>query len=101
MQVLGLQVNIVDLQIDQFLQANTGTQEHFQDEAIPLDDITGAPLQPLPQAGDLRIREEGRRLPMEPLRLNLQGGILAQPPGLIRPGIEPLRRRLQTMQRRR
>ena len=64
--MLGIEVHILDVQIDQFLQPDTGAEEQLDDDPVPRRQHGGPAAKLLEQPPFLSFRQKARGVAWKP-----------------------------------
>ena len=100
-EMFGVEVDVVNVEVDQFLQADAGSQEQLNDHPVPAGELGGAAPQLFRQPPLLGLGQEGRCGARQPSQGHRARRVLGDLPGLLRPGEKRPDGRLEAVQRRR
>ena len=88
MQVLGIEIDIVEVKRHQFLQADARGEEGFDERAVAFGNLAVPTGQAFQQSPHLRVGQERRRRAWRPLQVNAERGVLGEVSRVKRPGEE-------------
>ncbi len=97
--MFGVEVDVVNVEVDQFSQADTGAQEQLDDEPVSAGDLRGPAPQFFRQPPLLGLGQEGGGGAWQPPQGHRPGRVIGDLSGLLRPGEKRPDGRLEAVQR--
>ncbi len=95
--MFGVEVDVVNVEVDQFSQADAGSQEQLNDHPVPAGELGGAAPQLFRQPPLLGLGQEARCGARQPSQGHRPGRVLPDLSGLLRPSEEGPDGRLEAM----